>query len=127
MKVSPFDNVEKQAVGKNKVLVFQKSELETREEAQELITLRREEETMDLVMGRHAPIPLRYLSFPLMGVVLVVGAVFSGLSLMPKHDVMKEPGYWSVFNSLNHLFNKFFVYPPGGSAWLFSVTLAASP
>jgi hypothetical protein len=123
MKVSPFDkdNVEKQAVGKNK------SELETREEAQELITLRREEETMDLVMGRHAPIPLRYLFFPLMGVVLVVGAVFSGLSLMPQHDMMKEPGYWSVFNSANYLFNKFFVYPPGGSAWLFSVTLAASP
>ena len=103
MKVSPFveDGVEKQAMGKNKVLASKKSELETREEAQELITLRREKETMDLVMGRHAPIPLRYLSFPLMGVVLVVGAVFSGLSLMPKHDVMKEPGYWSVFNFAN--------------------------
>ena len=105
MKVSPFDEVKKQAVGENKVLAFQKSELETREEAQELITLRREEETMDLVMGRNAPIPLRYLSFPLMGVVLVVGAVYSGLSLMPQHDVMKEPGYWSVSNSVNqHIF-----------------------
>ena len=103
MKVSPFneDGVEKQAMGNHKLLAFQKSELETREEAQELITLRRKEETMDLVMGNHAPIPLRYLFFPLMGVVLVVGAVFSGLSLMPQHDVMKEPGYWSVFNFAN--------------------------
>ena len=70
------------------------SSLERKEKEQQIITRRRAEETADLVMGKHSGIPLRYLSYPVMGVIVVVAAVGSGLSMIPLHDIMKEPGYW---------------------------------
>ena len=70
------------------------TELEKLEATQRVITKRREEEVLALVQGNHPGISLKYLSYPVLGVILVVGAVYLGLSLMPKHDIMKDPEYW---------------------------------
>ena len=93
--ISPINvpEVEKQGETK-KGSFFKQTDLERREVAQVLITERREEETLELVQGRHATISLKYLSYPVLGIILVVAAVYSGLSLMPQHDIMQEPEYW---------------------------------
>ena len=46
------------------------------------------------VKGELPGIPVSYLTFPLLGVVVVVAAVGSGLSMMHQHDIMQEPQYW---------------------------------
>ena len=95
--VSPIIDVstlEKQVEEPKKGAFFEQTDLERREAAQEVITKRRLDETLDLVHGRHPGISLKYLACHMMGVILVVAAVWSGLSLMPQHDIMKEPHFW---------------------------------
>ena len=64
------------------------------EEAQELKTHGRKEETADLVQGNQIAISLRYLFIPIVLVGIVVMSVYSGFSLVPQHDVMEDPKYW---------------------------------
>ena len=94
--ISPINvsEVEKQVGEPKKNAYFKQTDLEKREAMQEVISKRREEEVLALVQGNHPGISLKYLSYPVLGVILVVAAVYSGLSLMPKHDIMKEPEYW---------------------------------
>ena len=96
--ISPINisEVEKHVGDPKKTVYFKQTDLEKREAAQELINRRREEEVLDLVQGNHPGISLKYLSYPVLVVLLVVATVYSGLSLMPQHDIMKEPEYWWV-------------------------------
>jgi hypothetical protein len=71
-----------------------KSELEKREEAQEATTQRRAEETADLVLGQQTPISLHYLSYPVLGMAVVLFSVYSGFSMIRQHDIMEDPKYW---------------------------------
>ena len=95
MRVSPIDTERgaKNEETKEGALLLP-PDLKTLIDAQQEITKRRAKETEDLVHDHHEFISLKYLSLPLLGVVMVVGAVYTGLSLMPGHDVMKDTSYW---------------------------------
>ena len=73
-----------------------KTELEKREELQAAKSEKRAEETADLVLGQQTPISYRYLSFPVLGMAVVLFSVYSGFSMIRQHDIMEDPKYWCV-------------------------------
>ena len=70
------------------------TDLKALEDMQRKISKRREKEIEELVLGHHDPISLRYLAVPVFCMAAVVLAIYTGLSLMPSHDIMKDPSYW---------------------------------
>ena len=87
MKVSPLD------VESNRDPNMP-TDLKALEDMQRKISKRRKNEIEDLVLGNHDPISLRYLTVPVFCMAAVVLAIYTGLSLMPSHDIMKDPSYW---------------------------------
>ena len=92
MKLSPSNQSELQKKNDG-FFPSKQSELEKQEGAQELTTQRREEETADLVLGRHAAIPTHYLSYPVLGGAVVVATVFAGLIVYSFYCILNNSFY----------------------------------